>query len=105
MHGDSNALTLPINRHRRSRERPLARKGALHTTDLKQARSTLPNRGQRTLTMNMHVSAPSNDCAGDTPAKAWLRALEMTAPIAADPTRTLPVMLDALAELHGDAPA
>src|SRR4029077_3440908 len=37
------------------------------------------------------------------PAKAWLRALEMTAPIAANPNRTLPAMLDALAERHGDA--
>jgi fatty-acyl-CoA synthase len=55
--------------------------------------------------MNMHVSAPSGKRAGDTPAKAWLRALEMTAPIAANPTRTLPAMLDALAEKHGDAPA
>ena len=55
--------------------------------------------------MNMHVSAPSGDRAGDTPARAWLRALEMTAPIAANPTRTLPSMLDALAEKYGDAPA
>src|SRR5262249_21843644 len=30
---------------------------------------------------------------------------EMTAPIAANPTRTLPAMLDALAEKFGDAPA
>ena len=55
--------------------------------------------------MNMHVSAHSTDRGGDTPAKAWLRALEMTAPIAANPTRTLPAMLDELAEKHGDAPA
>ena len=55
--------------------------------------------------MNMHVSAPSTDRVGDTPAKAWLRALELTAPIAANPGRTLPSMMDALAEQHGDAPA
>jgi fatty-acyl-CoA synthase len=55
--------------------------------------------------MNMHVSAPGSDRAGDTPARAWLRALEMTTPITANPTRTLPAMLDALAERHGDAPA
>ena len=55
--------------------------------------------------MNMHVGTPSSARAGDTPAKAWLRALEMTAPIAANPTRTLPAMLDALAERYGDAPA
>jgi fatty-acyl-CoA synthase len=55
--------------------------------------------------MNMHVGTPSSARAGDTPAKAWLRALEMTAPIAANPTRTLPAMMDTLAERHGDAPA
>ncbi|HLH88899.1 MAG TPA: long-chain-acyl-CoA synthetase [Xanthobacteraceae bacterium] len=57
----------------------------------------------------MHVSAqmsaPGTDRAADTPAKAWLRALEMTAPIAANPTHTLPAMMDALADEHGDAPA
>ena len=55
--------------------------------------------------MNVHVSAESSDRGGDTPAKAWLRALELTAPIAANPTRTLPAMMDALADRHGDAPA
>jgi fatty-acyl-CoA synthase len=55
--------------------------------------------------MNVHVSQPSSDRAARSPAKAWLRALEATAPIAASPTRTLPVILDALAERHGDAPA
>jgi len=55
--------------------------------------------------MNMHVGTPSSARAGDTSAKAWLRALEMTAPIAANPTRTLPAMMDTLAERHGDAPA
>src|SRR5215470_18393736 len=57
------------------------------------------------LTMNLHVTDPDRAPAQDTPAKAWLRALEMTAPIAANPRRTLPAMLDALAERHGDAPA
>ena len=55
--------------------------------------------------MNVHVTSSQRDPAPDTPAKAWLRALEMTAPIAANPGRTLPAMLDALAERHGDAPA
>jgi fatty-acyl-CoA synthase len=55
--------------------------------------------------MNVHVTESTRDPAQDTPAKAWLRALEMTAPIAANPTRTLPAMLDALAARHGDAPA
>src|ERR1043165_2557723 len=55
--------------------------------------------------MNLHVTDSQRDRAKDSPAKAWLRALEMTAPIAANPSRTLPAMLDALAERHGDAPA
>jgi fatty-acyl-CoA synthase len=38
-------------------------------------------------------------------AKAWLRALELTAPIAHNPTRTLPVVVEELAERFGDAPA
>ena len=55
--------------------------------------------------MNVRVTEQKHDPAQDSPAKAWLRALEMTAPIAANPTRTLPAMLDALAGRHGDAPA
>ncbi len=55
--------------------------------------------------MNLHVSAPSGDRAGHTPARAWLRALEMTAQIAANPTRILPVVIDEIAERHGDVPA
>jgi len=55
--------------------------------------------------MNLHVSEPSGARASHSPAKAWLRALEATAPIAANPSRTLPAILDALAERHGDAPA
>jgi len=37
--------------------------------------------------------------------KAWLRALEVTAPIARQPTRTFPVVVEELAERFGDAPA
>src|SRR3989441_12521645 len=37
--------------------------------------------------------------------KAWLRALELTAPITGSPGRTLPVVIDELAEKVGDAPA
>ena len=55
--------------------------------------------------MNVHVTRPSRDRAGDTPAKAWLRALELTAPIAAHPDRTLPAIIDDLAARHADAPA
>src|SRR5690349_7943142 len=55
--------------------------------------------------MNVHVTGSKRDPARNSPAKAWLRALEMTAPIAAKPARTLPAMLDELAHRHGDAPA
>src|SRR5262249_1624323 len=54
---------------------------------------------------NVHVTDSKRDPARNSPAKAWLRALEMTAPIAANPDRTLPAMLDALAGRHGEAPA
>jgi len=52
--------------------------------------------------MNLRVAIGE---AGPSAAKAWLRALEMTAPIAAHPARTLPAIIDDLAEAHGDAPA
>src|SRR5215813_3759310 len=55
--------------------------------------------------MNVHDPDPKRDPAGSSPAKAWLRALERTAPIAANPARTLPAILDELAAAHGDAPA
>ena len=42
---------------------------------------------------------------GASSANAWRRALELTAPIASDPCRTLPLVIDALAEWFGDAPA
>jgi fatty-acyl-CoA synthase len=38
-------------------------------------------------------------------AKAWSRALALTAPIARQPARTLPVVIDELAARHGAAPA
>src|ERR1700693_5569922 len=37
--------------------------------------------------------------------KAWVRALELTAPIAQNPSRTLPVLIDSLADRYGSAPA
>jgi fatty-acyl-CoA synthase len=42
---------------------------------------------------------------GDSAAKAWLRALAATAPIVANPQRTLPSLIEELAERFGDAPA
>jgi fatty-acyl-CoA synthase len=47
---------------------------------------------------------PKRD-SGDSAAKAWLRALKATAPIAAHPERTLPAIIEELAETFGDAPA
>jgi fatty-acyl-CoA synthase len=41
----------------------------------------------------------------NSPRKAWLRALEMTAPIVDRPTNTLPVLIDMLADKFGPAPA
>ena len=37
--------------------------------------------------------------------RGWLRALELTKPIAANPRRVLPVIIDELADKYGDAPA
>jgi fatty-acyl-CoA synthase len=42
---------------------------------------------------------------GDSAAKAWLRALAATAPIASHPARTLPALIEELADTFGDAPA
>ncbi len=42
---------------------------------------------------------------GKSAAAAWVRAIEMTAAIAAAPRRTLPVVIDELAARHRDAPA
>jgi hypothetical protein len=38
-------------------------------------------------------------------ARAWLRALEATAPIAQAPRRTFPLVIEELAAKFGDAPA
>ncbi|HEY4670723.1 MAG TPA: long-chain-acyl-CoA synthetase [Gemmatimonadaceae bacterium] len=43
--------------------------------------------------------------AGDTPNKAWARALALTAPIARDPETTLPILMGQLADKYGDNPA
>src|SRR5213593_1249310 len=40
-----------------------------------------------------------------SPAKAWLRALELTAPIASNPHRIFSTVIDELAEKFGEAPA
>jgi fatty-acyl-CoA synthase len=40
-----------------------------------------------------------------SPAKAWLRALELTAPIASNPGRILSTVIEEIADASGDAPA
>ena len=42
---------------------------------------------------------------GVTPAQAWMRALQETARIAAQPTRILATVIDEVAERHGREPA
>ena len=42
---------------------------------------------------------------GTSTSKGWLRALELTKPIAAQPSRVLPIIIDELAEKFGEAPA
>ena len=42
---------------------------------------------------------------GQSAAKAWLRALEMTAPIASHPNRIFPTVIEELADKFDDAPA
>jgi fatty-acyl-CoA synthase len=48
---------------------------------------------------------PADREGGDSAAKAWLRALAATAPIGAQPQRTLPAMIEELGGAFGDAPA
>jgi fatty-acyl-CoA synthase len=48
------------------------------------------------------MTAPGDD-SSNSPLKAWVRALEMTAPIDRNPTVTLPTCIDALAQKFGDA--
>jgi fatty-acyl-CoA synthase len=47
----------------------------------------------------------ANREGGDSAAKAWLRALAATAPITTHPERTLPALIEELAETHGNSPA
>lgn len=53
----------------------------------------------------MTASAAKKDQTSTSASKAWLRALEMTAPIDAAPTRTLPVVIGELGARFGDRPA
>jgi fatty-acyl-CoA synthase len=51
------------------------------------------------------VVASVKTASGGSATKGWLRALELTKPIEQRPRRVLPVIIDELAEVHGDAPA
>jgi len=44
-------------------------------------------------------------CNSPSPAKSWVRALELTAPIARNPERLLSSVIEEWAEVSGDAPA
>ena len=55
--------------------------------------------------MNVDVISSSNPAVAGSSAKGWLRALELTKSIAGHPGRTLPVIIDELAERYGEAPA
>src|SRR5690242_7927881 len=50
-------------------------------------------------------AAPVRDGGEKFAKKAWLRALELTAPIPANPARILPTVIDELAESCGETPA
>jgi fatty-acyl-CoA synthase len=50
------------------------------------------------------MTAPADD-SSNSPLKAWVRALEMTAPIARNPAVTLPTCIETLAAEFGAAPA
>ena len=52
--------------------------------------------------MSLATKHPANPASA---AKAWARALELTAPIPRRPERIFPAVIDELAEKHGDAPA
>jgi fatty-acyl-CoA synthase len=53
----------------------------------------------------MSSAVRQNNPKASSAAKSWLRALEMTAKIDAQPRRTFPVVIDELAARFGDAPA
>ena len=55
--------------------------------------------------MESATDAKLTQSGGSGVAKDWLRALEMTGRIAAQPARTLADVVDELAQTQGDAPA
>ncbi len=61
-------------------------------------------RHDRMSVLELDRTTPKRE-GGNSAAKAWLRALTATAPIAAHPQRTLPVLIEELPDIYGDAPA
>src|SRR5437588_12734026 len=57
------------------------------------------------MTMTEAVAAPQSVPARPSAARAWSRALELTAPIVQHPDRIFPGVIDELADRFGDAPA
>jgi len=55
--------------------------------------------------MSLNESAASAEGVDASAAKGWLRALALTKPIAQEPTRVLPVIVEELADRFGGAPA
>ena len=55
--------------------------------------------------MNQDNLSQLRKASGDSPNKAWMRALEKTAPITNNPTVLLPHLIDDLADRFGAAPA
>jgi fatty-acyl-CoA synthase len=54
---------------------------------------------------SMAAPVTARKSAGTSPAKAWRRALELTAPIGKNPSRILSTVIEEQAEIRGDAPA
>src|SRR5476649_2568809 len=63
-----------------------------------------PGKGVPMSVLELDRTAPKPE-GGDSAAKTWLRALAATAPIATNPARTLPALIEELGETYGDAPA
>ncbi len=57
------------------------------------------------MTMTIAIQQPSPARAQRSPARAWLRALELTAPLSKGQARTLPVVVAEMAARMGEAPA
>jgi len=81
------------------------RQGCIYDEDgftLAMHRATRQSPSMNAIDLDSSVIRPAG---GNSAAKAWLRALEATAPIASHPMRILPAVIDELAAAHGDAPA